>query len=415
MKYIVVGSSEQSLSNVSGIKIARALRALQVNPEKTKRVKHDGTLLITCRNEEESDIISKELTHIGNLKVNVQPHETLNSCKGVIMSNESVTCTDEEIMEELKEYEVKSFQRMRPRQDGSQLVILTFKTLEPPPEVPIGIEWCRVRPYIPNPRRRFRCQRFGHMSRTCRNNETCANCGEVGHVHSRQEPCNLPSVCTNCNGSHPSFDRKCPIAKYERQVQFLKLTLNLSFPEARKRAAEKEGPVSYAAMAARSQLGPRSSPRNSPRQRIHLDGNRSLSMYSRDHESDSNDSNHTPFTLQSPVKGDSVNESSFEVVHSSHPSGSNNSKGSGRGAPLKPEASKPNSSPNKGRGTPVRTSSTQNSSQNQGNTRGTPVKPLASKSNTSHTNIVAKRKHENGDKARPNKQGVVAETAKKKK
>ncbi|GBN08076.1 hypothetical protein AVEN_273830-1 [Araneus ventricosus] len=38
-----------------------------------------------------------------------------------------------------------------------------------------------VRPYIPNPLRCFKCQRFGHSKTSCRGTLTCARCAEVGH------------------------------------------------------------------------------------------------------------------------------------------------------------------------------------------------------------------------------------------
>jgi len=39
-----------------------------------------------------------------------------------------------------------------------------------------------VSPYIPNPLHCFKCQKFGHGKNACRGRETCATCGQVGHI-----------------------------------------------------------------------------------------------------------------------------------------------------------------------------------------------------------------------------------------
>ncbi|GFU16341.1 uncharacterized protein TNCV_4231861 [Trichonephila clavipes] len=89
----------------------------------------------------------------------------------------------------------------------------------------------RIRPYIPNPLRCFKCQRFGHSQTSCRGQLTCSRCASVGHAST---DCNLEPKCVNCLQPHPSDSKICPKWKIEKQIQEIKTTKNISYPEARK-------------------------------------------------------------------------------------------------------------------------------------------------------------------------------------
>ncbi|GFT62675.1 RNA-directed DNA polymerase from mobile element jockey [Trichonephila clavipes] len=90
---------------------------------------------------------------------------------------------------------------------------------------------CRIRPYIPNPLRCFKCQRFGHSQTSCRGQLTCSRCASVGHAST---DCSLEPKCINCLQPHPSDSKICPKWKIEKQIQEIKTTKNISYPEARK-------------------------------------------------------------------------------------------------------------------------------------------------------------------------------------
>ncbi|GBO11583.1 hypothetical protein AVEN_202519-1 [Araneus ventricosus] len=45
-----------------------------------------------------------------------------------------------------------------------------------------------VRPFIPNPLRCFKCQRFGHSQTNCRGTLTCARCAEKGRMSLQWRP-----------------------------------------------------------------------------------------------------------------------------------------------------------------------------------------------------------------------------------
>ncbi|GBN02576.1 hypothetical protein AVEN_89538-1 [Araneus ventricosus] len=89
-----------------------------------------------------------------------------------------------------------------------------------------------VRPFIPNPLRCFKCQRFGHSQTNCRGTLTCARCAEKGHM---SHQCTGQEKCVNCSGDHTSFSRSCPRWKQEKEIMAIKTKEQISYPEAKRK------------------------------------------------------------------------------------------------------------------------------------------------------------------------------------
>ncbi|GFS48922.1 uncharacterized protein TNCV_3668461 [Trichonephila clavipes] len=90
---------------------------------------------------------------------------------------------------------------------------------------------CKIRPYIPNPLRCFKCQRFGHSQTSCRGQLTCSRCASTGYSST---DCSLEPKCINCLQSHASDSKLCSKWKLEKQIQEIKTNNNISYSEARK-------------------------------------------------------------------------------------------------------------------------------------------------------------------------------------
>ena len=56
--------------------------------------------------------------------------------------------------------------------------ILTFSTHKIPKEIKIGYQKLNLEPYIPNPLRCYKCQRFEHHQDQCTQPLVCGRCGE---------------------------------------------------------------------------------------------------------------------------------------------------------------------------------------------------------------------------------------------
>ncbi|GFU65200.1 uncharacterized protein TNCV_2134051 [Trichonephila clavipes] len=93
----------------------------------------------------------------------VTPHRTLNSCRGIISKSYLLCASETEILEGFS---------------------VTRTSLSPklPTNIKAGFLNCKVRPYVPNPLRCFKCQRFGHSQTSCRGQLTCSRCASVGHA-----------------------------------------------------------------------------------------------------------------------------------------------------------------------------------------------------------------------------------------
>ena len=89
--------------------------------------------------------------------------------------------------------------------------------------------------YIPNPLRCFNCQRFGHHENNCPVDlgSICERYGMGGHDHHTNH-CTNPAQCVNCGKDHLSRSSDCEVWKKEKEIMKLKVTKNLTYPEARK-------------------------------------------------------------------------------------------------------------------------------------------------------------------------------------
>ncbi|XP_055927007.1 uncharacterized protein LOC129958506 [Argiope bruennichi] len=182
------------------------------------------------------------MTNIASFPVTVSAHSTLNFSKGVISCGELFHTPVAEITKDLGSQGVTYVRRITIRKDGrleTKHLILTFHSSKIPEYIKAGYMKLAVRPYIPNPLRCFKCQRFGHSKASCRGSLTCASCAEIGHENS---DCTASEKCFNCKGSHMSFSRSCPSWILEKEVIAEKVKKGISYPEA-KRMVKARRPV----------------------------------------------------------------------------------------------------------------------------------------------------------------------------
>ena len=82
--------------------------------------------------------------------------------------------------------------------------------------------------YVPNPLRCFKCQSFGHTQEHCMSQAICVSWGEEEH----SPPCQSSPYYINCDDPHGSNFRDCPKFQIEREIQKIRATDKVSFPEA---------------------------------------------------------------------------------------------------------------------------------------------------------------------------------------
>ncbi|VDI71020.1 Hypothetical predicted protein [Mytilus galloprovincialis] len=199
-----------------------------------------GNLLVECSNKSQSTNLLT-MTTISNFPVSASPHNSLNSCKGIIRDRSQYLgdLTVEEIGEELSSQGVTDVIRFQIKKNGNIIklntYLLTFRTPTPPPSITLGCFGIRVDMFIPNPIRCFTCQKFGHGSKQCRGKQRCFKCSDEGHEGTN---CNSESSkCVNCGESHFSSSRDCPVYLKEKNIIKIKTERNISYPEAKQIAS----------------------------------------------------------------------------------------------------------------------------------------------------------------------------------
>lgn len=84
----------------------------------------------------------------------------------------------------------------------------------------VGFSACKARDFLV-PMRCYKCQQYGHMSKSCKGKDLCSKCGDEGHAH---KDCKSPEndKCSNCkhdgkDHNHRVDSKKCP--HYEKAFQ----------------------------------------------------------------------------------------------------------------------------------------------------------------------------------------------------
>ncbi|XP_049525930.1 uncharacterized protein LOC125946473 [Dermacentor silvarum] len=196
-----------------------------------------GDLLLELRDQIQYEKLPK-LVSFGDIPITLTPHRTMNTTRGVVSDDDLMELTEAELLEGFSEQNVINVKRIKMRRDGKEIktkhLVLTFGSSVLPESIEAGYIKLRVRAYVPNPLRCFKCQRFGHSSQNCRGRQTCAKCS--AHEHS-SDSCENSLHCVNCDGEHAAYSRSCPTWKKEKEIVIIKVKENLTFKEARRRVS----------------------------------------------------------------------------------------------------------------------------------------------------------------------------------
>ncbi|GFT91495.1 RNA-directed DNA polymerase from mobile element jockey [Trichonephila clavipes] len=232
-RFLIISLPNSEMTKISPFAVQKALIGIGGEPKSVKRLR-SGDLLVETNSalQTKSFLLAKSFL---NSPVAISPHKSLDSCRGIISETDLLGTPDGEILEGFSSQGVIQVRRISLKKESTRIptkhLILTFNSPILPTNIKAGYLNCRIRPYIPNPLRCFKCQRFGHSQTSCRGQLTCSRCASVGHAST---DCSLEPKCVNCLQPHPSDSKICPKWKIEKQIQEIKTTKNISYPEARK-------------------------------------------------------------------------------------------------------------------------------------------------------------------------------------
>ncbi|GFY31711.1 uncharacterized protein TNCV_4200212 [Trichonephila clavipes] len=202
-RYLLISLTNNKMSNKSPFAIHKSLIGIGGEPKSVKRLR-SGDLLIetTSAFQTKSFLLAKSFL---DEPVTISSHKTLNSCSGVISEPDLLTTPEPEVLEGFSNQGVIQVRRITIKKDSTLIptkrLILTFNSPNLPTTIKAGYLNCKIRLYIRNPLRCFKCQRFGNSQTSCRGQLTCSRCASVGHA---SIDCSLEQKCVNCSQPHSS-------------------------------------------------------------------------------------------------------------------------------------------------------------------------------------------------------------------
>jgi hypothetical protein len=261
----------ESLEMFSLLWIKNVVEAAAGGPVIEIRKMRNGTAVIETASKEQATKLVKLVNIAGIYSVNLSEIFLRMRTKGVIWCPDLRYSQDQEILEALKPSGVTSIYRLKkrqgkntpskcpiPRKIAENLIGLSSKQLhlyapiedpkdtgiyfltfdcELPDELLIGFTKVKVKPFVNNPMRCYKCLKFGHTQTRCKSNvEVCCNCGQTRHTDpTKSERCEKSSKCVNCEAEdHTSFSKGCPIYKKEAEIQVLMKKLRCSYTAAKR-------------------------------------------------------------------------------------------------------------------------------------------------------------------------------------
>lgn len=248
--YIISGTDEQNpMKKVSPMKGNLIVKAQIGTVEKIMRMPN-GDLIVGLLNQAQITN-AKKITMFDTAPVRVTPHSSMNKRKGVIRCPALIEIPEEEIVEGLADQGVCDARKIYFNREGKKIpsstVILTFERSILPKNIMAGYLNLKVDVFIPNPLRCFKCFRYGHPVDKCKRQAICAKCSKEDHTNDRE--CQNEAHCINCSGNHSAFSKDCPKWLEEKEIQRVRVTENLSFPEARQRVRPAPAPgTSYSSV-----------------------------------------------------------------------------------------------------------------------------------------------------------------------
>ena len=163
------------------------------------------SVLIHAKSKTQSYLLIHLKVEEHEMLKDIKPHMNFSYGKGVIFDRDLYEFSEEEIlsMSPKSVILVKKIPR-------TKMIILTFEDTTIPSHVDFENERVVVRPFRPRPMQCYKCFRFGHTLRVCKNNKVCEVCSALAHGE-----CSAPAQCTNCSKDHKSSDKNCQQYKNE--------------------------------------------------------------------------------------------------------------------------------------------------------------------------------------------------------
>ena len=178
-RFLIMEAADQNVPlNLNAFVLKKAIDGMANAELDNVKPMKSGRVFIEVETKQQCKNLLKTTRLLGYLSVKVSQHRTLNSSKFVIKCEELDIMEEDEIKKALQPQGIIAVKRIS---ICYSLYVLTIKRQNIPKKINIGYLKKETRPYIPNPQRCFRCQKFGHTKNSCKGKAVCTLCGEEGH------------------------------------------------------------------------------------------------------------------------------------------------------------------------------------------------------------------------------------------
>ena len=240
-------NGDKSLENLSPFLIKKVIDNVVGSEIDSARKVRGGKIMVITKNKHQAINLMKLSQITDQIKVSVSLDVRTNQSTGIIFNRDLKYSSDEEILRELKNQKVINIKRMRKKGvDGelyeTGLYFLTFSVRELPGDIKVGYDIVKVRQYVSEPMRCFRCLKFGHTQQNCRSEEeegkVCGICTEKTHTEAG-ERCTKQPKCVNCGQDHASFAKSCPVYLMEKEIAHIKVIKRTTYGIGRREYMQK--------------------------------------------------------------------------------------------------------------------------------------------------------------------------------
>ncbi|KAK2577912.1 hypothetical protein KPH14_011857 [Odynerus spinipes] len=122
----------------------------------------------------------------------------------------------------------------------SESVVLTFEADTIPDKIQVyGLYFMKVEVYIELVKICYNCYKVGHTAKFCKNKKICRTCGDGYHEDKIECPKKSIPFCVQCNEEHLMLSSKCNTFIYNKDLNIIMATKNISIYEARREARAK--------------------------------------------------------------------------------------------------------------------------------------------------------------------------------
>ncbi|GFV59291.1 putative RNA-directed DNA polymerase from transposon BS [Trichonephila clavipes] len=161
-RFLILSLLNDDMCKKSPFAIHKALIGIGTKPKSVKRLS-SGHLLIETSSALQTKSLLLATSFLDSL-LTISPHKSLNTSRGVISEPDLLSSSEAEILEGFSDQGVIKVRRITMKKDATIIhtkhLILTFNSPKLPPTIKAGYLNCKIRPYIPNPLRCFKCQSF---------------------------------------------------------------------------------------------------------------------------------------------------------------------------------------------------------------------------------------------------------------